>query len=147
MASFIFCDPNKSGSSITHTTSPTLFSSKIRIISKFESFYKKLSKLSVGVEVKTQHLLYFICMQLSNIQQFLEVYRQKLFIVEGERSVIIDTIKKISGVTLLDKELQVKKGTLFINSDSITRNQIYLYRSKLLEEFKKISPTKIFDIR
>ena len=86
-------------------------------------------------------------MQLSNIQQFLEVYRQKLFAVEGERSDIIDTIKKISGVTLLDKELQVKKGTLHIHSDSITRNQIYLYRSKILEEFKKAKVVKIFDIR
>lgn len=86
-------------------------------------------------------------MQLSNIQQYLEVYRKKLFAAEGERSDIIDLIKKISGVTLLDKELFIKKGTLFIQSDSITRNQIYLYRSKLLEEFKKTPTSKIFDIR
>ena len=86
-------------------------------------------------------------MQLLNIQQYLEVYRKKLFTAEGHRSDIIDLIKKISGVTLLDKELQVKNGTLLIHSDSITRNQIYLYRSKLLEEFKKTPTAKIFDIR
>ncbi len=85
-------------------------------------------------------------MQLSNIQQYLEVYRKKLFAAEDERSNIIDSIKKISGVTLLDKELYVKKGTLFIRSDSITRNQIYLYRLKLLEEFKKVPKNKIFEI-
>ena len=86
-------------------------------------------------------------MQLLNIQQYLEVYRKKLSAAEGHRSDIIDVIKKISGVTLLDKELQVKKGTLFIRSDSTTRNQIYLYRSKLLEEFKKTPTANIFDIR
>lgn len=86
-------------------------------------------------------------MQLSNIQQYLEVYRKKLFAAEDERSNLIETIKRISGVTLLTKELQIKSGTLFIQSDSITRNQIYLYKLKLIEEFKKNSTIKIFDIR
>lgn len=85
-------------------------------------------------------------MQLLNIQQYLEVYRKKLFAAEDERSNLIDIVKKISGVTLLTKELQIKNGTLFIKSDSITRNQIYLYRSKLIEEFKKTPNLKIFDI-
>ena len=85
-------------------------------------------------------------MQLSNIQQFLEVYRKRLFKAEDERNTIINSIKNISGVTLLESQIIIKKGILSIHADSITRNQLFLYKTKIIEELKKGEGIKIFNI-
>ena len=85
-------------------------------------------------------------MQLSNIQQFLEVYRKRLFKAEDERNAIINIIKNISGVTLFESQIIIQKGTLSIKSDSVTRNQLFLYKTKITEELNKGGNIKIFNL-
>ena len=86
-------------------------------------------------------------MQLLNIQQYLEVYRKKLSIALDEKNNILETIKKVSGVELEPQQVVIKKGILTIQSDSITKNQVYLYKTKIIDALKQNTNNNIFEIR
>ncbi len=86
-------------------------------------------------------------MELANIQQFLEVYRKKLFAEEDERKSILDAIARVCGITLNEKEITVNKNTIIIQSDSVTRSHLFIYKTKILEEIKNTTNIKIFEIQ
>lgn len=85
-------------------------------------------------------------MELSGIQKFLEGYRKRLNLAEDDRAGTIALITRVSGVTLAVSDITINKGVLRVRADSVTRNQLFLYKTKLLEEFKKGSKP-IFDIQ
>jgi hypothetical protein len=84
-------------------------------------------------------------MELSGIQKFLEAYRKRLNLADDDRTETIAVIARVSGVTLTVGDIAVNKGVLSVRADSVTRNQLFLYKTKLLEEFKKVGKP-IFDI-
>ena len=86
-------------------------------------------------------------MQLSGIGQYLEIYRKKLFAALDERKSITDVIAQVSGVVLQESDITLRRGVISIQTDSITRNQLFLYKTKILEEIKKSTKKDVFDIR
>ena len=85
-------------------------------------------------------------MELSGIENFLEAYRKRLFKAEDARQAIIQLIKKVSGVELAEKEIEIKKGTIVLHANTVIKNQIFLYKEKILDEFKKSGVADIYDI-
>ena len=85
-------------------------------------------------------------MELSGIQNFLEAYRKRLNLADDDRAETVAVIARVSGVTLAVGDITINKGVLRVRADSVTRNQLFLYKTKLLEEFKKISKP-IFDMK
>lgn len=85
-------------------------------------------------------------MELSGIKDFLEAYRKQLNLADDDRIETIAVITRVSGVTLTAGDITVNKGVLTVRADSVTRHQLFLYKTKLLEEFKKASKP-IFEIR
>ena len=86
-------------------------------------------------------------MQLSNIAQFLEVYKKKLFAEEDDRKAIREAILRVTGVEIPEETLTIKQNTVYISGDSTVRNHLFLYKAKILEEIKKVSPKIIVDVR
>ncbi len=85
-------------------------------------------------------------MELSGIKDFLDAYRKRLNLADDDRTETIALIARVTGVTLMVSDITVNRGVLSVRADSVTRNQLFLYKTKLLEEFKK-SGKPIFDIR
>lgn len=86
-------------------------------------------------------------MELSNIQSFLESYRKRLNLQQDDRTAIATAINTASGVVITEKDMVINKGVITLKVDAVTRNHIFLYKTKILEEIKKSSPKPIFDIK
>ena len=85
-------------------------------------------------------------MQLSNIKEFLEVYRKKLSHEDDKRSSLIQIIKEVSGVTINEKDMTVARGVITINAGHIVKNEIFFYKEKIITQIKESGRTDIFDI-
>ncbi len=86
-------------------------------------------------------------MQLSGIQGFLEEYRKRLFQADGARHHILEIINKTSGVTILEKEIEIKKNEIILSTDLVAKNQIFLYKEKILKQLVDSGVKDIYDIR
>jgi hypothetical protein len=86
-------------------------------------------------------------MELSNIQSFLEAYRKRLNLQQDDRTAIVAAIISASGVQITEKDMTINKGVITLKIDTVTRNHIFLYKTKILEEIKKSSPKPLFDIK
>lgn len=86
-------------------------------------------------------------MQLSGIGHLLEAYRTRLRAQEGDREAIAAAIFRASGVEVSVKDMTISRMTLSVRTDAVTRSQLFLYKAKILEEIKKTSVCKIFDIK
>lgn len=85
-------------------------------------------------------------MELSGIGNYLEIYRKKLFSAEDQKNIIIQVIKNVSGVDISDEDIIISNTKISIKTDSVTRNQLYIYKQKILIEIKKHSSKFISDI-
>ena len=86
-------------------------------------------------------------MELTGIQGFLEAYRKRLNLQQDDREAIVAAIIRASGVMLTVGALTINKGVITVKTDAVTRNQLFLYKTKILEEIKKSSQKPIFDIK
>lgn len=86
-------------------------------------------------------------MELSGIQGFLEAYRKRLNLQQDDRTALVAAIISASGVQITEKDMTINKGVITLKTDAVTRNHIFLYKTKILEEIKKSSPKPIFDIK
>lgn len=85
-------------------------------------------------------------MELSGIGDYLEIYRKRLFSAEDQKNVIIQAIQRVSGVIINEDDVVIKKSVVIIKTDSVTRNQLFIYKQKILEEIQKTSSRFISDV-
>ena len=85
-------------------------------------------------------------MELSGIQGFLEEYRKRLFKADGNRQHILSIIKEVSAVSINENEIEIKKNEILLTVDSVSKNQIFLYKEKILRELQEKGVTDIYDI-
>ncbi len=85
-------------------------------------------------------------MELSNIKNFLEEYRKRIGIFDEERKQICEAIFRASGISLSESQITTKRGVLEIKTDSVTRAEIFLYKTRILEELQKATSKKIAEI-
>ena len=86
-------------------------------------------------------------MELKGIKEFLERYKTTLLKGDFEREEIVLCIKEISGVTLKSSEFKIERLTLTLRVTPIKKNQIFLYREKILSTFKEKGIKTISEIR
>ncbi len=92
--------------------------------------------------------VYYLCtMQLSGIQDFLEAYRKRLNLQSDDREALVGAIMRVSGVSITVSDITINKGVITVKTDAVTRNQLFLYKKKILEEIKSATPKTIADIR
>ena len=86
-------------------------------------------------------------MQLSNIKEFLEVYRKKLSHEDDKRTSIRMIIKEVSGITINEKDMSISRGLITIKAGHVVKNEIFLYKEKILAGVHASGRTDVFDIR
>ena len=85
-------------------------------------------------------------MELKGIKEFLERYKKTLLRGDISREEIILLISDVSGVTLKNSEFKIDRGTVVIQTTSIKKNQIFLYREAIIKKLKTNTTQHIIDI-
>ena len=85
-------------------------------------------------------------MQLSGIKGLLEEYRKRLFQADDARQHVLKIIRDISGVTIEEKEMEIKKNEIVLTTDRVAKHQIFLYKEKILKKFLDSGVKDIYDI-
>lgn len=86
-------------------------------------------------------------MSFERIEGFLLEYRKRLFAQEDKRVLLRNIIKEVSGISVSEEQLTVKKGEVFIKGNPAVKNELFLYKEKILEEFKKQGVKDVSDMR
>lgn len=86
-------------------------------------------------------------MSFERIESFLLDYRKRLFAQEDKRALLRKIIKEVSSIDIPEERFTLKKGTVFINGNPSVKNEIFLYKEKILEEFVRQGQNGINDIR
>lgn len=86
-------------------------------------------------------------MEFADINKLLDVYRKRLLGAEDDRRKIIEIIARVSGITLNEKELTVRDYVLTVHAGAPIKNELFLYKTRIIEEFSKTLTKKIIDIR
>lgn len=74
---------------------------------------------------------------MENISSFLNKFKN---IVPPERfvkEVFIRVVSNVANITILEKEITVKKNILHIQMSSLKKNELFLHKEKLLDELNK----------
>lgn len=85
-------------------------------------------------------------MELKGIKDFLERYKKTLSNFELTHKDIIQSIFNTSGVKLNKSEFTVKNSTIILQTTSIKKNQIFLFKNQILKNIKESGVEKITDI-
>lgn len=85
-------------------------------------------------------------MELKGIKDFLERYKKTLSNFELTHEDIIQSIFNTSGVKLNKSEFTVKNSTIILQTTSIKKNQIFLFKNQILKNIKESGVEKITDI-
>lgn len=86
-------------------------------------------------------------MSFERIESFLLEYRKRLFAQEDKRAFLRKIIKEVSGIDIPEERFILKKGAVFINGNPTVKNEIFLYKEKILEEFVRQGQKGISDIQ
>lgn len=85
-------------------------------------------------------------MELKGIKDFLERYKKTLSNFELTYEDIIQSIFNTSGVKLNKSEFTVKNSTIILQTTSIKKNQIFLFKNQILKNIKESGVEKITNI-
>jgi len=81
-----------------------------------------------------------------DIAQYLEKFKKlknsKFFI----RDLVVESVKKITSIEIDNKKIDVKDSLVRINEKPIIKNEIFIKKSKILEEINSKTEQKITDI-
>ena len=76
----------------------------------------------------------------------LEEYRKRLLQADDARQHVLKIIRDISGVTIEEKEMEIKKNEIVLTTDMVAKHQIFLYKEKILKKFLDSGVKDIYDI-
>lgn len=85
-------------------------------------------------------------MELKGIKEFLERYKTTLLKSDLTREDIILTVFEISGVKLKNTDFKIERHELVLLVSSVKKNQIFLYKQRIIESLKKTNNETISDI-
>ena len=86
-------------------------------------------------------------MQLSNIAQFLEIYKKKLSSEDDKRAVLLKIISEETGIPLDEKVLSVERGHIKIKASPVLKNELFLHKIRILQKIHDAGRTDIHDIQ
>jgi len=85
-------------------------------------------------------------MQLSSIKSFLEKYSARLDTEDEKKEKIIQIFLTVARVQITPQMIVVENGILKINTSSVVKNELFIYKEKLLSALHESGRTDIFEI-
>lgn len=86
-------------------------------------------------------------MEFTGIEQLLSKYRRYFVDKDEEYKKICVIIEQVSHIHLVEHELAVFKGGLFITGNSVLKNELFLFKDKIIAELHKNGLTGINELR
>jgi hypothetical protein len=81
-----------------------------------------------------------------NIEQYLKRFSKNLSSVEDNKSKVIEIINKYSKIKTTFSDIEIKNYIVFVKTNAVGKNQLFLNKTKILEEIKSEN-INIIDIR
>ena len=81
-----------------------------------------------------------------NIEQYLKRFSKNLKSLEGDKIKILEVVKKHTKIEINISNLEIKNYVVFIKTNAVGKNQIFLNKNKILEEINSDN-IKIVDIK
>lgn len=85
-------------------------------------------------------------MIMFNIEQYLKRFSKNLNSLEGDKIKILEVVKKYTKIEINISNLEIKNYVVFIKTNAVGKNQIFLNKNKILEEIMSEN-IKIVDIK
>ena len=86
-------------------------------------------------------------MSFERIESFLTEYRKRLFTQEDKRALLRKIIKEVSGIDVPEENFSLKRGEVLIKGNPAVKNEIFMYKEKILEQFRSQGEQNISNIR
>ena len=83
---------------------------------------------------------------MKGIKEFLERYKLTLLKSDSIRDDIILTIKEITGVILKNTDFKIERNEIVLLTSPIKKNQIFLYKTQILNSLKNTNNHTIVGI-
>ncbi|MEK7118447.1 MAG: hypothetical protein AAB869_02445 [Patescibacteria group bacterium] len=85
-------------------------------------------------------------MHFERIQDFLFKYNKYFSDKNEERKRIRMIVAEVSGINLSDREFTILRGELFIRGNSVSKNELFIHKKRILAELHKNGLTGIHDV-
>ena len=83
---------------------------------------------------------------MKGISEYLQKYRLKLHGAEDKRKEVIEVISRICGITITEQMITINKGVVLIKGNTMIKNELFMRKEKILEEFIAIGRKDLYDI-
>jgi hypothetical protein len=85
---------------------------------------------------------------MNNIGSFFDKFKSFALVELRKREVVSKVIENLTKHKLNLKDISIKEGIINIKSNSVLKNEIFIKKTKIIEEIKKASPElKVKDIK
>lgn len=84
---------------------------------------------------------------INHFEGLLAKYKDKLDTLDNDRKEIIRVFKEVAGITISEKEFEVRDHTLFLHIHSAKRQVVYFKKTELLIALQQLSQKTIMDIK
>ncbi len=82
-----------------------------------------------------------------NISTFLEKFSKKIKSSQLHNKQILNIIEKESNIKIDIENLEIKNNTIYIKSSPPTKNQLFIFKKRIIEKINSLTPNKIIDIK
>lgn len=84
---------------------------------------------------------------MNNIGSFFDRFRNKVAGQVYNHSIVVDTIKKYTGISLDIKDIKISSGIIKLQTSSLIKNEIFIKKDQILLDINnKLKNTKISKI-
>ncbi len=83
----------------------------------------------------------------SDISKFLEKFSKKVDLSDSNKDKIIEIIKKEVNFEVTKENIEIKDSAIYLRVSPGLRNQIFINKSKIIEEIAKETTLPIVEIR
>lgn len=82
-----------------------------------------------------------------NIDKYLQKFSKGVASIEFNKGKIIEIINKYTKLSIQSSQVEIKDYKIFVNTTSVGKNQLFIMKSKILNEINSSIPVKIVDIK
>lgn len=82
-----------------------------------------------------------------NIDKYLQRFSKGIDSLEFNKAKIVEIINKYTNLKIDSSNVEIKDYIVVVNTSAVGKNQIFIYKKKILDEINSIISTKVVDIK
>lgn len=81
-----------------------------------------------------------------NIEKYLQRFSKNLSLIGEDKEKIIEVINKYTKINIKTSDVEIKDYKIKINTSTVGKNQIFLFKNKIIDEINSTLNVKVVDI-